>query len=147
MAFENWLLRTRIRELTFENLFLRTHFRELTLKNSLSRTCFRELAFKNSLLRTRFRELAFKNSLLELTLENLLLRTCFGEHARSHMVPTVFIILFCSFQCNATRDALAKALFCRTVATIVRRANSLKRPFGNMGSESTESTHHEVKTS
>ncbi|XP_022252773.1 myosin-51-like isoform X2 [Limulus polyphemus] len=28
---------------------------------------------------------------------------------------------------SATRDALAKALYCRTVATIVRRANSLKR--------------------
>lgn len=28
--------------------------------------------------------------------------------------------------CKA-RDSLAKALYCRTVATIVRRANSLKR--------------------
>lgn len=28
---------------------------------------------------------------------------------------------------NMTRDCLAKALYCRTVATIVRRANSLKR--------------------
>lgn len=28
---------------------------------------------------------------------------------------------------NMTRDSLAKALYCRTVATIVRRANSLKR--------------------
>lgn len=30
---------------------------------------------------------------------------------------------------NMTRDSLAKALYCRTVATIVRRANSLKRYF------------------
>jgi len=45
-----------------------------------------------------------------------------------------------SHQCNATRDALAKALYCRTVATIVRRANSFRRPpTGTMGSESTES--------
>lgn len=28
---------------------------------------------------------------------------------------------------NMMRDSLAKALYCRTVATIVRRANSLKR--------------------
>lgn len=28
---------------------------------------------------------------------------------------------------NMTRDSIAKALYCRTVATIVRRANSLKR--------------------
>jgi len=50
-----------------------------------------------------------------------------------------------SHQCNATRDALAKALYCRTVATIVRRANSFRRPpVGTMGSESTESTHMEV---
>jgi dachs protein len=30
-------------------------------------------------------------------------------------------------QCYKARDSLAKALYCRTVATIVRRANSLKR--------------------
>jgi hypothetical protein len=49
-------------------------------------------------------------------------------------------------QCNATRNALAKALYCRTVATIVRRANSLKRPqgAGTMSTESTDSAHHEV---
>jgi len=47
---------------------------------------------------------------------------------------------------NATRDALAKALYCRTVATIVKRANSLKRPVvalsGSMSSN--ESVHHDV---
>merc|ERR1719461_1324796 len=45
-----------------------------------------------------------------------------------------------SAQCNA----LAKALYGRTVATIVRRANSFRRSVGTMGSESTESTHMEV---
>ena len=52
-------------------------------------------------------------------------------------------LFFMWFQCNATRDALAKALYCRTVATIVRRANSFRKPVGTMGSESTES-HMEV---
>ncbi|TRY68528.1 hypothetical protein TCAL_13103 [Tigriopus californicus] len=50
--------------------------------------------------------------------------------------------------CNATRNALAKALYCRTVATIVRRANSIKRPIGplsgTMSSGSNESVHHEL---
>ena len=43
---------------------------------------------------------------------------------------------------------MAKALYCRTVATIVRRANSLKRPTtgsgATMSTESTDSAHHEV---
>ncbi|CAH0729426.1 unnamed protein product, partial [Brenthis ino] len=42
----------------------------------------------------------------------------------------------------AARDALAKALYCRTVATIVRRANSLKRlgsTLGTLSSDSNES--------
>ena len=47
---------------------------------------------------------------------------------------------------NATRDSLAKALYCRTVATIVKRANSLKRPVGALSGSmsSNESVHHEV---
>lgn len=51
------------------------------------------------------------------------------------------------FQCNATRDALAKALYCRTVATIVRRANSLRKPMNatTMSTESTDSAHLEVR--
>ena len=36
---------------------------------------------------------------------------------------------------NATRDSLAKALYCRTVATIVKRANSLKRPVGALSGQ------------
>ncbi|KAG8276288.1 Myosin [Homalodisca vitripennis] len=46
------------------------------------------------------------------------------------------------FQSNMTRDSLAKALYCRTVATIVRRANSLKRlgsTLGTLSSDSNES--------
>jgi len=47
---------------------------------------------------------------------------------------------------NATRDALSKALYCRTVASIVKRANSLKRPVGALSGSmsSNESVHHEV---
>ncbi|XP_071447803.1 unconventional myosin-XIX [Hetaerina americana] len=50
--------------------------------------------------------------------------------------------------CNATRDSLAKALYCRTVATIVRRANSLKRPLGStsgtLSSDSNDSVHNQA---
>ncbi|XP_037301491.1 LOW QUALITY PROTEIN: unconventional myosin-IXb, partial [Manduca sexta] len=45
---------------------------------------------------------------------------------------------------SAARDSLAKALYCRTVATIVRRANSLKRlgsTLGTLSSDSNESVH------
>ncbi|XP_076338486.1 unconventional myosin-Va-like isoform X2 [Tachypleus tridentatus] len=41
---------------------------------------------------------------------------------------------------TVTRDALAKALYCRTVATIVRRANSLKRLGSSSGTLSTGSS-------
>jgi dachs protein len=44
------------------------------------------------------------------------------------------------------RDSLAKALYCRTVATIVRRANSLKRlGSGTLSSDSNESVHNQVE--
>ncbi|KAK9736482.1 Myosin head (motor domain) [Popillia japonica] len=49
---------------------------------------------------------------------------------------------------NMTRDCLAKALYCRTVATIVRRANSLKRlgsTLGTLSSDSNESVHNQVE--
>ncbi|CAG9087278.1 unnamed protein product [Plutella xylostella] len=48
----------------------------------------------------------------------------------------------------AARDALAKALYCRTVATIVRRANSLKRlgsTLGTLSSDSNESVHNQSR--
>ncbi|RVE42725.1 hypothetical protein evm_012623, partial [Chilo suppressalis] len=47
----------------------------------------------------------------------------------------------------AARDALAKALYCRTVATIVRRANSLKRlgsTLGTLSSDSNDSVHQDA---
>lgn len=47
-----------------------------------------------------------------------------------------------------TRDSLAKALYCRTVATIVRRANSLKRlgsTSGTLSSDSNESVHNQAE--
>ncbi|XP_074602506.1 unconventional myosin-IXb-like dachs isoform X2 [Brevipalpus obovatus] len=50
---------------------------------------------------------------------------------------------------SKTRDALAKALYCRTVTTIVRRANSMKRigsSCGTMSSDSNESMHIQVET-
>lgn len=45
------------------------------------------------------------------------------------------------------RDALAKALYCRTVATIVRRANSLKRlcMSGTLSSDSNDSVHNQAE--
>jgi len=47
---------------------------------------------------------------------------------------------------NMTRDSLAKALYCRTVATIVRRANSLKRlGSGTLSSDSNESVHNQAE--
>ncbi|KAF3421002.1 hypothetical protein E2986_01085 [Frieseomelitta varia] len=51
-------------------------------------------------------------------------------------------------QSNMTRDSLAKALYCRTVATIVRRANSLKRlgsTLGTLSSDSNESVHNQAE--
>lgn len=52
-------------------------------------------------------------------------------------------------QAMANRDSLAKALYCRTVATIVRRANTLKRigsTCGTLSSDSNESVHNHVET-
>ncbi|XP_045464718.1 unconventional myosin-IXb isoform X1 [Harmonia axyridis] len=49
---------------------------------------------------------------------------------------------------NMTRDCLAKALYCRTVATIVRRANSLKKlgsTLGTLSSDSNESVHNQAE--
>ena len=55
---------------------------------------------------------------------------------------------FSPLQSNMTRDSLAKALYCRTVATIVRRANSLKRlgsTLGTLSSDSNESVHNQAE--
>ena len=50
-------------------------------------------------------------------------------------------------QSNVARDALAKALYCRTVATIVRRANSLKRlcMSGTLSSDSNDSVNNQAE--
>lgn len=72
---------------------------------------------------------------------------------RFHFIPspirTVRITTNGSFaQSNMTRDSLAKALYCRTVATIVRRANSLKRlgsTLGTLSSDSNESVHNQAE--
>ncbi|XP_035712524.1 unconventional myosin-Ib isoform X3 [Folsomia candida] len=50
--------------------------------------------------------------------------------------------------CNFSRDSLAKSLYTRTVATIVRRANSLKRLGSNSGtlsSDSADSVHNQAE--
>eukprot|EP00095_Tigriopus_kingsejongensis_P002709 maker-scaffold809_size94238-snap-gene-0.26 protein:Tk02709 transcript:maker-scaffold809_size94238-snap-gene-0.26-mRNA-1 annotation:"myosin-i heavy chain" len=74
---------------------------------------------------------------------------CQGLTSRTHSVRGQYMKSMSDANlCNATRNALAKALYCRTVATIVRRANSLKRPVGplsgTMSSGSNESVHHDL---
>ena len=56
---------------------------------------------------------------------------CQGLTSRTHVVRGQPVKSMSDANlCRGTRNALAKALYCRTVATIVRRANSLKRPVG-----------------
>lgn len=53
------------------------------------------------------------------------------------------------FQAECVRNAFAKALYIRTVATIIRRANSSKRlgsSCGTTSSESNESIHNQLET-
>ncbi|GAB6022561.1 Myosin 10A, isoform D, variant 2 [Chamberlinius hualienensis] len=75
-----------------------------------------------------------------------------GLTTRTHSVNGNIVKSMCDVNMsNMTRDALAKALYCRTVATIVRRANSLKRlgpTSGTLSSDSNESVHnhHEVSS-
>ncbi|CAG0898353.1 unnamed protein product, partial [Cyprideis torosa] len=69
-----------------------------------------------------------------------------GLASRAHTVRSGGIVqTACDAQTAfATRDALAKALYCRTVSTIVRRANSLRRigsASGTLSSDSNESVH------
>ncbi|KAG1680496.1 Unconventional myosin-XV [Nymphon striatum] len=70
---------------------------------------------------------------------------------RTHSVRGQLVKSICDANMsNMTRDALAKALYCRTVATIVRRANSLKRigsSSGTLSSDSNESVHNHTETS
>lgn len=70
-----------------------------------------------------------------------------GLTTRTHNARNQLIKSVCDANMsNMTRDSLAKALYCRTVATIVRRANSLKRlgsTLGTLSSDSNESVHNQ----
>ncbi|KAL7647373.1 UNVERIFIED_CONTAM: hypothetical protein RMT77_000969 [Armadillidium vulgare] len=72
-----------------------------------------------------------------------------GLTTRTHNVRGQLVKSMCDANMsNMTRDALSKALYCRTVATIVRRANSLKRlgsTSGTLSSDSNESVHHQAE--
>ncbi|XP_065342455.1 unconventional myosin-IXb isoform X1 [Cloeon dipterum] len=74
---------------------------------------------------------------------------CRGLTTRTHNVRGQLIKSVCDANMsNMTRDSLAKALYCRTVATIVRRANSLKRlgsTSGTLSSDSNESVHNQAE--
>ncbi|KAK2714712.1 hypothetical protein QYM36_009062, partial [Artemia franciscana] len=71
-----------------------------------------------------------------------------GLTTRTHSVRGQLVKSMCDANMSrVTRDALAKALYCRTVATIVRRANSLKRvPMsGTLSSDSNDSVHNQME--
>ncbi|GIY51471.1 myosin-51 [Caerostris extrusa] len=74
-----------------------------------------------------------------------------GLTTRTHNVRGQLVKSLCDAKlATTTRDALAKALYCRTVATIVRRANSLKRlgsTSGTLSSDSNESVHNQTENS
>ncbi|CAG7834204.1 unnamed protein product [Allacma fusca] len=73
-----------------------------------------------------------------------------GLTTRTHNVRNQLVRSRCDANLsNFARDALAKSLYCRTVATIVRRANSLKRltsTSGTLSSDSTDSVHNQAET-
>ncbi|CAH1155682.1 unnamed protein product [Phaedon cochleariae] len=72
-----------------------------------------------------------------------------GLTSRSHNSRGQLVKSVCDANMsNMTRDCLAKALYCRTVATIVRRANSLKRlgsTLGTLSSDSNESVQNQAE--
>ncbi|GFY45184.1 unconventional myosin-Vb [Trichonephila inaurata madagascariensis] len=74
-----------------------------------------------------------------------------GLTTRTHNVRGQLVKSLCDAKlATTTRDALSKALYCRTVATIVRRANSLKRlgsTSGTLSSDSNESVHNQTENS
>lgn len=71
-----------------------------------------------------------------------------GLTTRTHNAKGQLIKSVCDANMsNMTKDSLSKALYCRTVATIVRRANSLKRlgsTLGTLSSDSNESVHNQA---
>ncbi|XP_073968429.1 unconventional myosin-IXb-like dachs isoform X3 [Rhodnius prolixus] len=90
-------------------------------------------------------ELSYVASLLGVTAPALLR----GITSRTHNARGQIVKSFCDANMsNMIRDSLAKALYCRTVATIVRRANSLKRlgsTLGTLSSDSNESVHNQAE--
>lgn len=74
-----------------------------------------------------------------------------GLTTRTHNVRGQRVKSACDAKmASMTRDSLAKALYCRTVATIVRRANNLKRlgsTSGTLSSDSNESVHNHTENS
>ncbi|XP_075226131.1 unconventional myosin-IXb-like dachs [Lycorma delicatula] len=72
-----------------------------------------------------------------------------GITSRTHNARGQLVKSLCDANMsNMIRDSLAKALYCRTVATIVRRANSLKRlgsTLGTLSSDSNESVHNQAE--
>ncbi|XP_024086474.1 myosin-I heavy chain isoform X2 [Cimex lectularius] len=72
-----------------------------------------------------------------------------GITSRTHNARGQIVKSYCQANmANMIRDSLAKALYCRTVATIVRRANSLKRlgsTLGTLSSDSNESVHNQAE--
>ncbi|XP_037069568.1 myosin-I heavy chain-like [Pollicipes pollicipes] len=66
-----------------------------------------------------------------------------GLTSRTHNVRGQLVKSLCDANMSGmTRDSLAKALYCRTVATIVRRANSLKRIGSTSGTLSSSDDSH-----
>ena len=57
------------------------------------------------------------------------------------------MFMFTFLQANQSRDSLAQALYCRTVAAVVKRVNNHKRPIANLtvSTDSSNESHHHGK--
>ncbi|VVC29843.1 Hypothetical protein CINCED_3A016888 [Cinara cedri] len=94
-------------------------------------------------------ELASVARLLGITFPSLFRGITTRTHSETTRNNTQLIKTTCDANmANSIRDSLAKALYCRTVATIVRRANSLKRlgsTLGTLSSDSNDSVHNQAE--
>ncbi|XP_060869911.1 unconventional myosin-IXa isoform X2 [Metopolophium dirhodum] len=94
-------------------------------------------------------ELASVARLLGITFPSLFRGITTRTHSETTRGNTQLIKTTCDANtANSIRDSLAKALYCRTVATIVRRANSLKRlgsTLGTLSSDSNDSVHNQAE--
>ncbi|XP_029347994.1 unconventional myosin-If-like [Acyrthosiphon pisum] len=94
-------------------------------------------------------ELASVARLLGITFSSLFRGITTRTHSETTRGNTQLIKTTCDANiANSIRDSLAKALYCRTVATIVRRANSLKRlgsTLGTLSSDSNDSVHNQAE--